>query len=119
MSECGYCNKSLRSEDVKQVILCTGQCDKAFHIRCTELNDTKTTRQTHQKKQKTWRKQESGIMKILTEINTKVSKIDTMESKLDHYEKMINETTTKMDVMSKLLNELKEEQKEVKKPILK
>lgn len=137
MSECGYCTKSLRNEDVKQIILCTGHCERAFHMRCTDLSETKNTRQYLLQIKSTWKcnecktsdtddKQEepkqkhenmheSGIMKILTEINMKVSKIDMIETKLDHYETMINETIKKVDTMSKLLNDLKEEQKEVKK----
>lgn len=116
MTECGYCNKNLRSEDVKLIILCTGPCERAFHIGCTELNEAKTRSNLGQKRG-TWKCKEctskaadncteitqnttknvedSNMIKILNEINSKVSKIDTIEKILDNYETTIADTTKK------------------------
>lgn len=133
MSECGYCTKIIRSEDVKQVLLCNGPCARAFHIQCTDFNSDENstmTRQNLSQKKISWKcescritdqpnkssdnkSEELDITKILNEINQKMSKIDTIERKLDNYEINILENNKKMDEMAKLLNNLKETQEDI------
>lgn len=129
MNECGYCKKSMRSEDIKQIVLCNGTCGRAFHIGCTDMNDSTKTRNNFDQRKGAWKchvcrlpnqveqklpNQTNGdtkLMQILTEINGQVSKIDKIEHTLDHYKTKIIENTEKMDAMAKLLNELKEGQR--------
>lgn len=130
MTECGSCLKSIRSEDIKLILLCNGPCGKVFHIQCTDLNDTGKTRQNLSQKKSTWRCSdcrsqsdqkllpdgcdEMNIMEMLSGIDRKVSKIDNIESTLNHNEVKMRENVEKIDTMTKLLNEVMEGQKEIK-----
>lgn len=55
--------------------------------------------------------EETNTIKLLSEINKKVSKIDIIENKLIQDEVNAIENSKKIDVISRLLNELKESQK--------
>lgn len=101
MSTCGKCIKSIQTEDLRNIIDCTGKCQRSFHIHCTDIK----TRGDINTKRQSWKCEaccvsESDNLNDIADMKKLLLKIDV---KLD-------QVIGRLDVMEKNIKCLQDDQ---------
>lgn len=116
MDKCGICEIGFgSSKEARDVVMCTGQCNKYFHINCTSLKNENCSKVRGAKK--TWKCDicynegdlqdiASILKKQLDEIKNKMCELDDIKSKIEELQKSIEFCSDKIDDFNKTQTEL-------------
>ena len=106
---CGYCEKEINLQNVKEVIYCTGGCENYFHAKCTNLKNVENVRKLGARKDQ-WKcsscKESSNLEMMQTqEVDLKklTQQISEIHSKLPYIEKT-NETVRDLETSVKFIS---------------